>query len=146
MNAFAKVNTGNIARFASLYASVFNAPPWHDGWSVESASERLHAFSVFPAFHGMGLLRAAEPVGLVLGWGERWTTGWVFHLKEMCVHPASQGQGLGTQLMSAVEEKLRRHGFRGIHLQTGREVPARLFYERSGFQPSDLVTLRKRLV
>lgn len=145
-DAFVELDAAGIGRFASLYAAAFNAPPWCDGWDEAGAVERLQGFAAFLSFQGLGWLGPAGPAGLMLGWGERWTTGWVFRLQEMCVHPTLQGRGLGTQWMSAFEERLRQRGFLGIHLQTGGAAPARAFYERSGFRPSDLVTLRKRLV
>lgn len=145
MNAFVPLNTTNIMGYVDVYRSVFNAPPWNDGWSTEAASERLRVFTSFPTFQGIGLVRDSRPAGLALGWGERWTEGWTFHLKEMCLAQTLHRQGLGTRLMNALEESLRRQGFDSIHLQTGRTAPAANFYQQQGFRSLDLVSLAKRL-
>ncbi|MBD9668838.1 GNAT family N-acetyltransferase [Variovorax sp. VRV01] len=135
----------NIRQFSPLYQSVFNSPPWNDGWSEDAVIERLTGFAAFPTFQGVGLVREGEPLGLVLGWGERWVDGWTFHIKEMCVHQSGQRQGLGKKLMLAFEERLRRLEFLGANLQTGDAAPARIFYEGIGYRALGLVSLHKQL-
>jgi GNAT superfamily N-acetyltransferase len=142
---FVPLSEQNIERFASLYVAVFNAPPWRDGWSLPVASERLRSFAQDPHFHGLGLLQANEPVGLVLGAAERWTNGWILHLKEMCVATELQGGGVGRELHAQFERMLKQSSFIGVHLQTGLNAPARHFYERLGYEQYGNVPLRKRL-
>lgn len=138
------LSSANVDRFAQLYQSVFNSPPWNDGWSGAAVSERLAAFAACPNFHGLGLLHDDEPVGLVLGWGERWVDGWTFHIKELCIHAACQRQGQGKKLMRAFEENLQGLGFRGANLQTADSAPARSFYEGMGYGQVGLVSLHRR--
>ncbi|MES3001081.1 MAG: GNAT family N-acetyltransferase [Pseudomonadota bacterium] len=135
----------NIQSVVPLYMSVFNDPPWNDGWTAEAAAERLHAFAAFPRFHGIAIFRSEAAIAFALGWGERWTTGWHFHLKEMCVAAGQQDQQIGSRLLASVETRLAAAGFEGIYLQTGGNVPARGFYEAKGFRDLRLVSLSKRL-
>ena len=102
------LSPANIVEFAPLYRTVFNLPPWNDGWSEEAVTERLTSFAKSPTFRGMGVLTAGEPIGLVLGWGERWVQGWVFHIKEMCIHERYQREGYGAKLMQCFEDHTRR--------------------------------------
>ncbi|MCO5356675.1 GNAT family N-acetyltransferase [Acidovorax kalamii] len=145
MNEFIRLDRANILGFAEVYRSVFNAPPWNDGWSSEAASERLQLFASFPTFQGTGLVHGSRAAGLALGWGERWVDGWTFHLKEMCLDQTLHRQGFGTSLMDALENSLRQQGFDSINLQTGRTAPAANFYAQLGFRNLDLVSLIKRL-
>jgi len=92
----------------------------------------------------MGLSMHGEAIGLVLGWGERWVQGWVFHIKEMCIHERYQGQGFGAKLMRGFEEHLQARGFMSANLQTGESVPARKFYEGLGYKQSGYVSLLKK--
>jgi ribosomal protein S18 acetylase RimI-like enzyme len=135
----------NIESVVPLYVSVFNAPPWNDGWTEEAAAERLHAFAAFPRFHGIAVLRSGAAIAFALGWGERWTTGWHFHLKEMCVASDQQHQQIGSRLLRSIEGRLAVAGFEGIYLQTGANVPAREFYEAKGFRDLGLVSLSKQV-
>ena len=142
---FSTLSGQNVERFAPLYVAVFNEPPWRDGWSLPVATERLQSFARDPQFRGLGVLQANNPIGLVLGCGERWSTGWVFHLKEMCVATAYQGCGIGNTTLSQLEAMLKLSNFTGIHLQTGRSAPARKFYEAAGYSEYGNVPLRKQL-
>ena len=137
------VTQANIESFAGLYKEVFNQPPWNDGWSQEAVLERFSSFAEFPKFRGLGYLINDKPNALVFGWGERWTTGWHFHIREMCVSVALQGRGYGTRLLHEFELQLFSEGFQNIFLETGKEPPARLFYEKLGYKKLSLVSLSK---
>lgn len=140
-----RVDFQNIGSFAQLYISVFNAPPWSDGWSIDAVVERLESFARMPRFFGVGLIHEGEPVALALGWGERWVTGWHFHLKEMCVKPDCQGQGVGKTLLASLECALSSQAYERIYLETGIAAPARGFYEASGYSDIHLVSLSRRI-
>ena len=142
---FEAINAGTVDRFVPLYVAVFNAPPWNDGWTEAAALERLAAFAAEARFVGLGAWRGGEPVGLVLGNGERWTDRWLFHLREMCVATACQGEGVGRALMARFEDELRRAKYSTVFLQTGHAAPARTFYEAAGFETYGHVPLHKRL-
>lgn len=145
MNTFVALDACNLTHFTGLYCTLFNAAPWHDGWTEAVALERLQGFAAVPSFFGLGQLQGSQPVGFALGWGERWVNGWTFHLKEMGVAPALQGQGLGRALMQALSAHLRERGYQSINLQTGRSIPAAHFYQAQGFVDLDLLSLHKGL-
>ncbi|NBD10385.1 MULTISPECIES: GNAT family N-acetyltransferase [Corallococcus] len=52
-------------------------------------------------------------------------------LFQMAVSPALQGKGVGARLVRALEEELRRRGFRHVHLHA--RTPVVPFYERLGY-------------
>lgn len=133
----------NIDLFVPLYTAVFNAPPWHDGWSHEAACERLRSLADCPAFDGESLWEGDAPLAMALGRRERWVQGWHFHLKELCVHPDRQGLGLGRQVLSALEARLAGAQVQRVFLETGAR--ARPFYESLGYRTAGLASLGKDL-
>ena len=142
---YVQIDRNNILAFADLYVSVFNAAPWNDGWSLEAVRERFHSFSEYPSFFGLGHVENAVPVALAFGWSERWVNGWHFHLKEMCVAPHVQRQGLGGKLIVELEQHLLRQEISRVFLETGHSAPARTFYERHGYKQLSLVSLAKTI-
>jgi aminoglycoside 6'-N-acetyltransferase I len=145
-HSFVAVSKVNIAQFVAFYVSVFNTPPWNDGWSDTAVKERLEAFTAFPTFLGLGCVIDNTAAGLVFGWSERWTQGWHFQIKEMCVAPQYQSQRVGTKLMTAFEGELISRGIKQVYLQTGEKAPARQFYEGLGFSRLPLVSMSKKLI
>jgi ribosomal protein S18 acetylase RimI-like enzyme len=84
-----------------------------------------------------------EIVGAVLGaWdGLR---GWIYHL---AVRKQHQGQGIGSALLAAAEERLHALGVRQINLMVYEENSlAESLYYRRGYERSPVKVLRKRFV
>jgi ribosomal protein S18 acetylase RimI-like enzyme len=70
--------------------------------------------------------------------------GWINYL---AVHPEYRRQGIGRQIMTAVEEKLRRLGCPKINLQVRETNTAVIaFYRRLGFAVDAVVSMGKRLL
>lgn len=141
---FAVVTKRDVESFAGLYAEVFNAAPWHDGWSMQAASERLNAIAESPRLEALGAFQAGKPVGLVLGNGERWVKGWVLHIREMFVASRLQRTGVGRRLLAHFEASLAGN-YTSIYLQTSARVPAHAFYASCGYAAIDLVSMRKHI-
>ncbi|MBT2556575.1 GNAT family N-acetyltransferase [Hymenobacter sp. ISL-91] len=57
-----------------------------------------------------------------------------FKLQKIYVLPSHQGQGLGQQLIGAVETAVRAAGGHTLDLNVNRHNPALAFYEHLGFQ------------
>ena len=89
----------DIPLLAPIFADVFNAAPWHDGWTFDIAVERLDLLAANPAFRGFAIWEEDQPLGFVMGACERWSDGWFFFLREMCVARSRQGEGIGRRLM-----------------------------------------------
>ncbi|HET8693895.1 MAG TPA: GNAT family acetyltransferase [Aquabacterium sp.] len=70
--------------------------------------------------------------------------GWVNYL---AVAPEWQGQGLGRQLMTHVEQALRSIGCPKLNLQVrAGNVRAQSFYEAIGYGQDEVISLGKRLI
>ncbi|MFD2786031.1 GNAT family N-acetyltransferase [Hymenobacter rubripertinctus] len=57
----------------------------------------------------------------------------LYKLHKIYVLPSHQGQGLGQQLVGAVEQAVRAAGGRTLDLNVNRHNPALAFYEHLGF-------------
>ena len=70
--------------------------------------------------------------------------GWIYHL---AVTQSHQGEGIGSALLAAAEERLHARGVRQINLMVYEENPrAEALYLRSGYERSPVKTLRKRFL
>jgi GNAT superfamily N-acetyltransferase len=67
-------------------------------------------------------------------------------LEDMVIRPDHRGRGLGTRLLQHAVAYARSHGFTRITLLTDRINERTIrFYERNGFQPSEMVPMRLHL-
>ncbi len=142
---YVQIDQNSILTFSDLYVSVFNAPPWKDGWSLEAVHERFLSFFKYPSFFGLGHITNGLPDALAFGWSERWVNGWHFHLKEMCVASHGQRQGLGGKLIAELEQRLLLQRIGRVFLETGHSAPARAFYEKHGYRQLALVSMAKAI-
>jgi len=72
-------------------------------------------------------------------WGPTPGTAGTFDLYWIVVDPARQGEGIGTQLLRAVEDKLTTDDGRLVVVETSSRpdyAPTRAFYERRGYTPA----------
>lgn len=71
-------------------------------------------------------LYAARVDGEVLGCGGYWAHAGYAEVKRLFVHPKSRGLGLARKLMAALEDEMRREGFKLARLETGVAQPEAL--------------------
>lgn len=124
---------------AALFASVFNAPPWNDSWTSRSAERRLADLAATPGFFGVSATQNNDLVGFAIGHAEQWFTGVHFMVNEMCVRADLQRTGIGSSLLSALEQLVAEA--EQFYLLTERGGAAHSFYERHGYRPTTRQTL-----
>ena len=97
---------------------------------------------IYPELFLIGLIDG-RLAGTVMG-GYEGHRGWVYYL---AVDPDLRRQGLGRQMMAAVEEKLLAKGCPKINIQVrGENTEALAFYNKIGYNTEDRISLAKRLV
>ena len=128
---------GRITEYARLYASVFNAPPWNDAWTEETAAMRIQSMMETGLFVGKALYGNGELAGMIWGQKDLYFDGLYFQIQEFCVKTAWQGRGLGAALLSALRQDLARLGVVRTYLLTAKGESTEGYYRRRGFVPSD---------
>lgn len=121
---------------AHLFMSAFNAEPWNDSYTLDTAKRQLDWHLRVPGC--VGLVSVSEGiVAFALGYREPTDVGDVFHLSIFCVRPDVQRTGVGTKLLRNLEDRLRETGVNTIYLGTNKGTPAEAFYRKHGYKVSD---------
>ena len=137
----------DIPRLADLYVAVFAGPPWNEVWERQWAVDRLDTICAFPGFSGLVAEDGETPVAAAVGRILPFKGRDEFDLIDFWVDEASQGQGIGTALLSVLETHLRSKGCVFCTLMTARETPAERFYSKQGYRASQrMIFMTKRLV
>jgi ribosomal protein S18 acetylase RimI-like enzyme len=67
-------------------------------------------------------------------------------IDDLYIREEYRGRGWGTWILSEIEKMARAEGLHAVHLEVARRnVRARRFYGRGGFEPHDGDFLSKRL-
>ena len=135
------IHLDDVNRCAEIFVHVFNSSPWNEDWDVRSASHRLTEIVGTPGFMGLQVVSEQRIVGFVMGYLETFDTGGDFYLKEMCIFPGMQRQGIGTALIEELKRHLARSGARKLYLLTARGSVAERFYEKNGFYTSETMIM-----
>jgi aminoglycoside 6'-N-acetyltransferase I len=124
------LQSADLPQVTILYCAVFNAPPWHDGWTGDTAGKRLADTLATPRSLGLLAWHRGRLAGALLGYREQWHDGGHFYIKELFVDPVVQRRGVGTRLLAHLTHLLTDQGVSRIYLLTEREGAAVAFYER----------------
>jgi ribosomal protein S18 acetylase RimI-like enzyme len=143
----------DLAACARLYGSVFAAEPWNERWAHDDVERRLREIHRTPGAFGLTAHAGGDdadddaddddgtPDGFVAGYAEQWGDARHFYVKEMCVGTDRQRRGVGSALMAALTDALKRRGVTKVYLLTARGGPAQAFYARCGFYTSEKMVL-----
>lgn len=146
MNKIRPVDAADLPECARSYTRCFNGPPWNDNWTVPTALSRLQDVFQTPRFHGLVCEESGQSLGAVFGNLEAWYASYHYQLKEMWIDPASQRQGIGTELMARLCHELNSLGVKGIYLFTSAHMWPADFYAKNGFtRVEDMQMMKRRL-
>jgi ribosomal protein S18 acetylase RimI-like enzyme len=123
-----------------LFCRTFAQPPWNEEWDQAIARKRLLQVFQTPGFVG-AVAEQSGLLGFAIGFCEPWKDGYVYYLKEACVDPSIQRQGIGTRLMGFLTERLPAQGVAKIYLLTARGDSSEAFYAKLGFYTSGKMIL-----
>ncbi len=122
-----------FAEYARLYVDVFNAEPWNDEWTEDTALRRLQDIYSSPGFVGCKYLDDGTVKAAVFGNCEQWYKGMHYNLKEMFVSTELQGRGVGSRLLEHLEARLKDLNVNAIYLFTSKGNLTDRFYRKNGF-------------
>jgi aminoglycoside 6'-N-acetyltransferase I len=120
---------------AHLFIAAFNAEPWNEAWTSETAKRLLTWTRRAPGF--MGLVSFDDGVvAFATGYREPSDQGDVYYLRTLCVRPDAQRTGVGSRLMERLQREVAGMGANLIYLITDKAPPAQAFYEKNGYRRS----------
>ena len=121
---------------ARLAVATFNAEPWKDEWTLDTARQELVWTMGVPGFAGLVSLDGGI-VAFATGYRETDDRREVFFLRTLCVRPEAQGTGVGSRLLGHLKGHLAKSGVNTIYLVTHKGIPAERFYRKHGYKVSD---------
>ncbi|WP_078551987.1 GNAT family N-acetyltransferase [Bacillus alkalicellulosilyticus] len=141
------ISKENVEECSVLYRKVFNSDPWNDGWLLDDVKERLSDIISNPHYWGVGLYSdGGRLVGFLVGYSEKWLQERHFHVIELCVDLDFQNKGIGTRLITALENYCNEVGINNIYLVTAKGGQAEHFYNKNDFiTNSQLIMMSKAL-
>jgi [ribosomal protein S18]-alanine N-acetyltransferase len=85
-------------------------------------------------------LVACEPKNGVVGFIIGYTSGRIGAIYTLDVHPDYRGQGIGSQLIAALEKEFLAEGAEAVRLEAALENPeAQELYRRAGYRERELI-------
>ena len=121
-----------LVQCAEMYPAAYNAEPWNDNWTTETAAALLTCYYKTPNFIGWVARRDNIIIGCAIGNMEPYYSGNIFILKELFVAVNSQGSGVGSSLLATMKAELKKTNIKTIMLFTRR--PLFDFYIKSDFK------------
>ena len=125
----------HLGECAHLLVVTFNAEPWNDSYTSDTARKQLAWHLSVPGCAGFVSISGGVSA-FAVGYREPTDVGDVFNLSIFCVRPDVQRTGVGTRLLRHLEERLGEAGVKTIYLGTRKETPAEYFYEKHGYGAS----------
>ena len=135
------IGVRDAGEMAELFAGAFNAPPWNDSWTNETAAKRLEYMLDGKAAYGLAAYRDGRLCAMAVGCFEIYCGKTVFNLREFCVDRSVKGKGVGTEFYAGLEERLKRLGADEITLNTLRGPQTEEFYKKQGMRSEDEMTV-----
>lgn len=112
--------------------SVYNAPPWNDKWTVETAMESLTDISDIPKFFGNVIVDGDKIIDAIIGHIRRYATESTFYIDEFFITEKYRGIGLAKDLYQTSIKQLQQRGISGAFFTTLKNSQVYKFYVKQG--------------
>ena len=127
-----KISKSDLEELAKLMVDVYNAPPWNDKWTVETALESLNDISDFPKFFGNVIVDENKIIGGIIGHIRRYSSESTFYIDEFFISEKYRGKGLAKKLYQTSIKELQQRGVSGAFFTTLKNSRAYNFYLKQG--------------
>ena len=127
-----KISKSDLEELAKLMVDVYNAPPWNDKWTVETALESLNDISDFPKFFGNVIVDENKIIGGIIGHIRRYSSESTFYIDEFFISEKYRGTGLAKELYQTSIKELQQRGISGAFFTTLKNSRAYNFYLKQG--------------
>ncbi len=123
------------------YAETFNTPPWDETWTAYDAEARLRQLMDCYKPYGLLALLDGELAGMIIGGEEQDSTGRLFNIKEFFVRNDLRHHGIGSQLFTELENRMRARGIDILFFFTLADEDTQRFYARLGVERLDTMAM-----
>ena len=127
-----KISKSDLEELAKLMVDVYNAPPWNDKWTVETALESLNDISDFSKFFGNVIVDGNKIIGAIIGHIRRYASESTFYIDELFISEKYRGTGLAKELYQTSIKELQQRGISGAFFTTLKNSRAYNFYLKQG--------------
>lgn len=127
-----RILKSDIKDLARLMVSVYNAPPWNDKWTEETAFESLVTLLEFPTFYGNIIIDEDRIIGAIIGHTRRYSTETTYYIDEFFVAEEYRRKGVASNLYKSTIDELKKLGVNGAFFTTLRNTAAYNFYIKMG--------------
>lgn len=128
------VSEDGLPAVADAFVATFNAEPWNEAWTAETALACLRDLLALPRASHLAAWDGALCLGGVLGHDGVKDHGLTHEVREMFVRPEAQGRGVGRALLTRHLAGAEARGVRSVSLLTARDSVGEAFYTRLGFR------------
>lgn len=143
---YEEVTLNHLNELAASYIETFNAEPWNDRWTSDTAKRRLYQIINTEDFYGLCAYENEMICGAIIGCMEQFYNGIMFNIKEFWVKNGNRGKGIGTQIYTEFEKRLKLKGINEIILFTSKGDFTEHFYHKQSFASKpDMVFMRKHI-
>ena len=127
-----KITRSDLEELAKLMVDVYNAPPWNNKWTKETALESLSDISDFPKFFGNVIVDGNKIIGAIIGHIRRYATESTLYIDEFFISEEYRGTGLAKNLYQTSIKQLQERGISGAFFTTLKNSRAYNFYVKQG--------------
>ena len=140
-----QMNAAWIEKCAYLYQSAYKNEPWNEEYSVIEITDYLSRFLNSGTKRAYVLVLDEEIIGVALGLIVPCVDSDYFRLEDICLSPAYQRKGYGSQFIKLISDCVANENCDSILLGTQRDYPAHRFYLKNGFEKIDSVLLHREI-
>ena len=127
-----KILRTDLEELAKLMVVVYNAPPWNNKWTKETAMESISDILDFPKFFGNVIVDENKIIGAIIGHIRRYSSESTFYIDEFFVAEKYRGTGLAKELYQTSIKQLQQRGISGAFFTTLKNSRAYYFYVKEG--------------
>lgn len=118
---------------ARLLIEAYNAEPWNNHWTMETATRYLGEFASSDQFVGFVICKDDAVIGAMFAHRKTWWTNDELFVDEFYIAPPFQRQGHGESLLEHAERYAKSQNLAGLTLLTNKYFPAKRFYEKHNY-------------
>ena len=142
-----KIIQGNVSEeILELYVKSFRMEPWNEEWTLDMAGMRINDYLQNPMAIGYEARQDGIIVGFLMGYMTSYLGVKEFHIQDFVISVDFSRMGLGSKMLSLVQQDVKRRGIEAINLLTLRDPRTVGFYNKNGYEiNSNLVFMNKSI-